>query len=76
MVVLDGRATGDEDALLCKFCNMIFGSHKELVKHKTEKHKGERVHLCSVCDKSYKSLPMLNQHKSRQHRGHVSVWEG
>ena len=55
MVVLDGRATGDKDALPCKFCNMIFGSHKELVKHKTEKHKGERVHLCSVCDKSYKS---------------------
>ena len=76
MVVLDGRAMGDEDALPCKFCDMMFDSRKELMKHKTEKHRGERVHPCSICEKCFKSLPMLNQHKSRHHGGHVSVCEG
>ena len=76
MMVLDGRAMGDEDALPCKFCDMMFDSRKELVKHKIEKHKGERVHPCSACDKCFKSLPTLNQHKSRNHGGHVYVCEG
>jgi uncharacterized C2H2 Zn-finger protein len=75
-MVLDGRAMGDEDALPCKFCDMVFDSRKELVKHKIEKHMGERVHPCKACDKCFKSVPMLNQHRSRQHGGHVSVCEG
>ena len=42
-MVLDERVIGDKDALPCKFCDMMFYSCKELVKHKTKKHKGERV---------------------------------
>ena len=76
MLVLDGRAMGDGEALPCKFCNMVFDSRKDLVKHKIEKHKGERVHPCSACDKCFKSPQMLNQHKSRHHSDHVSVCEG
>ena len=76
MVVLDGRAGGDQDTLACNFCDVLFDSRNELVKHKIKIHKGERVHACSICEKAFKPLPMLNQQKSRQHGGHVSVCEG
>ena len=40
VVVLDGRAIGDQEALRCKFCDMTFDFCKELVKRNTKKHKG------------------------------------
>ena len=48
----------------------------ELVKHKIEKHKDERIHPCSTCDMAFKSLPALCKHKSQHHSGKVFICEG
>ncbi|XP_071447437.1 zinc finger protein 3 homolog [Hetaerina americana] len=55
-------AEAETKPYVCEFCNKVYGTRSELVRH-SKTHSGERPYLCDICGFSFARRYHLVQHK-------------